>query len=77
MTRFEFSLPDSLAQEARQAGILTQDRVEQWVRQQVNRQKLHRLFQAVDQATADGAEYMSPEEVSSELAAMRAENRSR
>ena len=77
MTRFEFSLPDTLAQEAQQAGVLTQDRIEQWVRQQVNRQKLDHLFQALDQASCSSTEYMSPEEVSLELTAMRAGKRSR
>ena len=76
MTRFEFSLPDTLAHEAQQAGVLTQDRIERWVQQQVNLQKLDRLFQAVDQANSDGAEFMAPEEVSLELAAMRTEKRS-
>ena len=75
MTRFEFSLPDTLAQEAQQSGVLTQDRIERWVRQQVNRQKLNRLFQAVNQANSQNPEYVSPEEVAVELAAMRAERR--
>jgi hypothetical protein len=77
MTRFEFTLPDTLAQEAQRAGVLTQDRVEQWVRQQVNRQKLDRLFRAVDQVAETTEEHVSPEEVSLELEAMRAEKRTR
>jgi hypothetical protein len=78
MTTVEITLPDQLAQEARSAGLLSPELFEQWLREQLKAQKAEQLFSAMDRmAAVDEPPVMSPEDVAEEIAAMRAERRSK
>ena len=76
MTKGEFTLPDELAEEAQRAGILSSDRVELWLREQLKRQRTEGLFAAMGRmSAAPEPAVMTPAEVAQELATMRAERR--
>ena len=78
MTTIQITLPDELAQEAKQAGLLTPELLEKWLRHQLKAQRLDQLFSAMDRmANEDAPATMSPEQAAKELAAMRAERRAR
>ncbi|HEY5056100.1 MAG TPA: hypothetical protein VII58_08060 [Acidobacteriaceae bacterium] len=78
MTTVQISLPDELAQEAERAGVLSPELLERWVREQLQVRRGGRLIAAMDRIQAgDDPEAMSPEEVATEIAAMRAERRDR
>jgi predicted nucleic acid-binding protein len=64
MTTIKISLPGELAQEAEQAGVLTPESLEKWVRQQLKAKQFDQLVAAVDRMSAvNDLPYMSPEEV--------------
>lgn len=72
MTTVEITLPDELAQEARQAGLLSPEKLEQWLREQIRTQRIDDLFAAMDaMAKVDEPAEMSPEEIALEMAEMR------
>jgi hypothetical protein len=78
MTTVQITLPDQLAQEAQRAGLLSPQRLEQWLREQLKAQRIDELFTAMDRmAAVDEPPPMSPEKVAEELAAMRAERRAK
>jgi hypothetical protein len=78
VTTIRITLPDELIQEAKQAGLLTPELLEKWLRDQLKAQRLGQLFSAMDRmANEDSPATMSPEQVAEELAAMRAERRAR
>lgn len=78
MTTVQITLPDQLAQEAQRAGLLSTAKLERWLRDQLDAQRVDELFAAMDRmAAVDEPAVMSPEEVTQELAAMRAERRTR
>ncbi len=74
MTKIEMSLPDQLADQARRAGLLDPARPEGWLRELLCVQGRDKLFSAMDRmAAAQNPAAMTPEEISEELATMRAE----
>jgi hypothetical protein len=74
MTTIQITLPDQLAKEARQAGLLTPQL--QRLREQLQAQRVDQLFSAINRMGAvNGPAIMSPEEVAEEIAGMRAERR--
>lgn len=76
MATVQITLPDQLAQEAQSAGLLSPASVESWLREQLRAQHVDELFAAMDRmAATDQPAVMSPEEVTQEIAAMRAERR--
>ena len=78
MTTVQITLPDELAQEAKQAGLLTPELVEKWLREQLKSQRVDQLFSAMERMSAVGdPDVLSPEAVAQEIAAMRAERRSK
>lgn len=78
MTTIEISLPDQLAQEARRAGLLSPERLERLLRDQLERQRTDTLFTAMDRMDAvDEPAKMSSEEMAEEIAAMRAQRRNK
>jgi hypothetical protein len=78
MTRVEISLPDELAEEARRAGLLSSPRIEMLLREELRAKKIDELFATMDRLeTVPDPARMSPEEVSLELRAMRAERRAK
>lgn len=77
MTTLEITLPDQLAEEARRAGLLTQDAIERLMREAIRRQALADLKQAKNSINAVEGPEMTPEEIQQEIKAARAERRSR
>lgn len=77
MTTLEINLPDSLAKEAKQAGLLTPEAIEQMVRGAIRQRALGELKQAMDRMAAVEGPVMTPEEIQEEIRAARAERRAR
>jgi hypothetical protein len=76
MTTVQITLPDQLAQEAEQAGLLSSESLEELLRRQLKAKAAEQLFAAMDKmSAAETVPYMSPEEVAEEIKAMRAEKR--
>ncbi len=76
MTTVQIALPDQLAKDAEQAGLLSPEMLGSLLREQLRTRDIDRLFSAMDRmaAVADPA-FLSPEEVAAEIATMRAERR--
>ena len=78
MTTVQITLPDQLAQEAQRAGLLSSERLEQWVREQLRAQRVGELFAAMDRmAAVDEPAFMSQEEVAHEITTLRTERRAK
>lgn len=78
MTTVQITLPDELAQEAQQAGLLSPQALEAWLRERLKAQHVDAFFQAADRMGAvDDTIVLSPEAVAEEIVAMRAERRAR
>lgn len=78
MTTVQITLPDQLVQEAQRAGLLSPPRLEQWLRDQLDRERVDELFSAMDRmAGVDEPAALSPDKVALEIAAMRAERRAK
>ena len=75
MTKVQINLPDQLAQEAQNAGLLTPERLERMLREQLKVRKTDELFAAMDRMAAVDEPTMTPEEIAKELHAMRAARR--
>lgn len=76
MTTVQITLPDDLAQNAQQAGLLAPEAVEAMLRAQLKARSLDGLFEAMDRmADVEPSEGMSAEEVAEEIHRMRAERR--
>lgn len=77
MTTLTIDLPDKLAQEAQEAGLLEQEAIEIMLRENLRRRGVDELFQAMDRmAAVDTPPVMSPEEVAEEIRKIRAERHS-
>jgi hypothetical protein len=76
MTTVQITLPDELARQAQQAGLLSSDSLEKLLRQTLKGQRVDELFSAMDRMSAvhDPA-VLSAEAAAEEIAAMRAERR--
>ncbi|MBI5335349.1 MAG: hypothetical protein HZB72_12310 [Burkholderiales bacterium] len=78
MTTVHINLPDKLAQEAQRAGLLSPERLEKWLREQLQARQTDELFAAMDRmAVVNEPALMSPAELQAELAAIRAERRAK
>lgn len=77
MTTLEITLPDNLAKEAQQAGLLSPQAIEQLVREAIRKRALVELSQAMTQMAAMGGPEMTPDEIQQEIKAARAERRDR
>jgi hypothetical protein len=75
MTTVQINLPDQLAQEVQRAGLLTPAALERILREYLKTRKIDELFAAMERMAAVEEPAMTPEEVSEELRAMRAERR--
>jgi hypothetical protein len=75
MTTVEITLPDQLAKEAQRAGLLTPERLEQLLREELKTQRIGDLFAAIERMDRVTQPAMSPEDVAAEIAAMRSERR--
>ena len=75
MTTVEITLPDGLAKEAQQAGLLTPEALETMLRERLRVRGIAELREAVDRmALADGAP-MTMDEIQAEIHAYRRERR--
>jgi hypothetical protein len=77
MTTVEIKLSDSLAREAKEAGLLTPEAMEAMLREAVRRRALDELKQAMDRMAAVEGPVMTPDEIQEEIKAARAERRAR
>lgn len=77
MTTLEISLPDSLAKEAKAAGLLAPEAIEQMVREAIRRRAMEQLKQAMDRMAAVEGPVLTPQEIQEEIRAARAERRTR
>jgi hypothetical protein len=76
MTTVQITLPDQLAQEAEQAGLLSSESLEELLRKQLKARAAGEMIALLDKLDAtDSEDYMSPEDVAEEIKAMRAEKR--
>jgi len=78
MTTVQITLPDELASDAAQAGLLSSDSIEELLREKLKSHRAEQLFAAMDRMAAvqDGEDF-SPEAVAEEIAQMRVERRAR
>ena len=76
MATVRITLPDELAQEAERAGLLSPERIEELLRQQLKTLRVDELFGAMERMRrVQEPAAMSLGEVAVEIAAMRAERR--
>ena len=77
MTTLEvkLDLPESLAKEARQAGLLAPEELERLVREALRAKRVERLSKARGKLATDPLPPMTPEEIQAEIDAYRAEVR--
>ena len=77
MTRLDIKLelPDSLAQKAKEAGLLEARAIEKLLSEAVRKQAVGELFQAVDELAALNLPPMSEKEIQAEIDAVRRERR--
>ena len=74
MTTLEvkLDLPESLAKEARQAGLLAPEELVRMVRDALRAKRVERLSKAREKLAADPLPPMTPEEIQAEIDAYRA-----
>lgn len=77
MTTIEVTLPDQLAKEAEEAGLLSPEPLEALLREQLRKRRVDGLFSIIERSAASDPNVLTPEQVSEELRAMRAEERAR
>jgi hypothetical protein len=68
-------LPDSMAKEARESGLLEPDSLEALLREELRRRRVDRLFAAADRLSALLDAPLTEEEVEVEIQAARAPSR--
>jgi hypothetical protein len=74
MTQVKLSLPDELARQAQQAGLLQPEAIASLLREAVRERQVSRLFATMDQLHKLEPR-LSEEEIQAELEAARAERR--
>ena len=75
MTTVQITLPDALAQEAANAGLLAPEKIEFLLRQRLRAERIERMKAAREKLAADPLAPMTPDEIQAEIAAYRAEQR--
>ncbi len=75
MTTLEINLPDRLAKEAREAGLLAPGAIEKLIAEALRRQALDEFLSVADRVEAEGVPAMSMEEINAEIKAYRLERR--
>lgn len=68
-------LPDTLARDAQQAGLLTSQSIAELLSAELRRKQIDRLFAIADQLANQDARVMSAAEVETEIEAARAEQK--
>ncbi len=77
MTTLTIDLPDNLAEEAKQAGLLTPNAIENILRETLRRRAVNGLFSAADKLTAANLPPMTMDEIQQEVNAVRAHRKQR
>ncbi|MCU7959616.1 MAG: hypothetical protein KZQ58_06375 [gamma proteobacterium symbiont of Bathyaustriella thionipta] len=77
MTTLTIDLPDNLAKEARQAGLLTPRAIEDILRETLRRRAVNGLFSAADKLAAVHLRPMTMDEIQEEVNAVRAQRKQR
>ncbi len=75
MTTLELkvNLPDQLARDVQEAGLLSAAHLERWLREQLQSQRVDEFFSAVQlMSAAPEPDVMSPEQVAEEIRLLRA-----
>lgn len=72
MATLTIDLPDNLAKEAQNAGLLAPDAIETMLRETLQRRAVNGLFTAADKLAAVNFPSMTMEEVQAEVNAVRA-----
>ena len=75
MTTVQITLPDALAQEATKAGLLAPEKIERMLREGLRAERIERMKAARTTLAAEPLAPMTPEEISAEIDAYRAEQR--
>lgn len=75
MTTVQITLPDALAQEAANAGLLAPEKIAALLRQRLRAERIERLQAARATLAAEPLAPMSPDEIQAEIDAYRAEQR--
>jgi hypothetical protein len=77
MTTLEvkLDLPESLAKEAQQAGLLAPKEMEKLLREEIRRRAVGELFEAMDRMAAVEGPPMTEDEIQAEIDAVRAARR--
>lgn len=75
MTTVEITLPDALAREAADAGLLAPETIERILRERLRVERVGRMNTARAMLAARPLAPMTPEEINAEIAAYRAEQR--
>ena len=77
MTTLTIDLPDNLAKEAKDAGLLTPEALAQLLKEAMRRQAGRRLLEVATRIQTAGIAPMSDDEIVDEVKAVRAERRAR
>ncbi len=77
MTTLTIDLPDNIAKQAQDAGLLTPEALAQLLKDAVRRQAGRRLLDTAKRIQAAGIAPLSEEEIVAEVKAVRAERRAR
>jgi hypothetical protein len=75
MVEVKITLPDELAREAEESGLLTGDTLEAMVREALRR-RVNRLFDAMDRLDDAGLPHMTEVELEAEIQKARGQRRS-
>jgi hypothetical protein len=75
MTTVEITLPDALAKEAANAGLLAPERIAVILREQLRAERVERLDVARQKLASNPIRAMTPEEIQAEIDAYRLEQR--
>jgi hypothetical protein len=75
MTVVQITLPDALAQEAANAGLLAPEKIERMLREGLRQERIERMKAARATLVAEPLAPMTPEEISAEIEAYRSEQR--
>ena len=75
MTTVQITLPDALAQEAMQAGLLAPEKIERILRERLREERIERMKTARAALAVQPLEPMTPQEIGAEIDAYRTEQR--
>jgi hypothetical protein len=76
MVEVKITLPDELAREAEESGLLTGDTLEAMVREALRRRRVDRLFETMDRLADVGLPRMTEAEIEAEIQKARGQRRS-